>query len=112
MMQQLRKATLLRLYHAAKRNIDSSSQPSSGKLVLHKRERRRAKFDRVALVHGGVVTIAAERIRRVTVRLNVGRERALEASRARRELNIPMSAAYASKEDCKYVRQRPGTFRR
>ena len=76
----------MRLAHT-RLSLDSG-QSSSRQLVLDKRERGRAELDRIALVHGRVVAVAAERVRRVAVRLDVGRERALEASRARRELNI------------------------
>ena len=95
------------------RNLDNSSQPSSGELVLNERERRRAELDRIALMHSGVVAIAAERVWRVAVRLDVGRERALEASRARRELHSRCQLSMQARgKDWQDVRRRPGTFRR
>ena len=49
-------------------------------------------------MYGGVVAVTAERVRRIAVRLDIRRERALEASRARRELNI-RDVSYACKSD-------------
>jgi hypothetical protein len=80
-------------------------------LVLHERESDGAVLDCIALVRGCVAAVAAVGVRGVTVRLDVARERALEAGRAGRKLRTIVKCIRLF-EGWWDVRRRPGKSRR